>query len=333
MARLIRLAAATHAPALSIIVDGRAQMVVSVDPRDGTPIASDCMFNLGSIAKTFTATVLAKLVHDGAVDLGASVRDAVPDEPWLPDVSFASLATHSSGLPREATHSDGVVEPVDSIDALRAAMLASSITAAGRYRYSNLGYLVLGYAIERVAGRALPELVRINLIDPLGMTNTRYANELTTPPTGVRIDNARSVAERASLPGAGGFYGTAGDLNRWARACIRPPESLREVIASTTRRRFALGRFTAVPESWMTPARVNTRHIGLAWRVEAGGLVWHTGGTNGFTSWCAANDATGTTVVALLAAGIGELSSSPRAVPSVVRLFRLRNELRRLSIR
>lgn len=216
----------------------------------------------------------------------------------------------------------------------RSRLLTSAVPRArtpGRYRYSNLGYLVLAYAIEQRTGRQLPELVRAKVLEPLGMTGTAHESEVLTHPQGVRIDTGCPVAERTLLPGAGGYYGPADDLARWARALLDPPDPLRPAVERATHPRLAVPSLAGVPETWTTPARRGARQLGLAWRIERNGLIWHTGGTNGYTAFCSANRRTGTTVSALLAAGIGALPDSPRSLPHLIRLIRLRETLKRLA--
>lgn len=326
-----KLARTTLAPALAIASTGGLRDRVAVDPRDGSPLAADALFNLGSIAKTFTAGVLACLVVDGAVHLDASIRTAV-DEPWVPDVTFLALATHTSGLPRDGPKRSGERMVIDTPDALCMAITGSPIGRPGRYRYSNLGYLLLGHVIERISERPLPTLTAELLFGPLRMTDTFHTSNLDRRPlTGVRVDNGQPTSDRRTIPGAGGFYGTVDDLLRWVSAVSRPRDSHRNVMDTMTQPRVRLGPFTAVPESWNRPARPGTRHIGLAWRIEHDGLTWHTGGTAGFTTFCATNRQTGNSTVALLAAGIGALPDSPTTIPHLLTMLRLREQLARLA--
>jgi CubicO group peptidase (beta-lactamase class C family) len=331
--RLFLAARPTKAPALAVsTIRGDVQRLVVRSPQDGELLPPGLLFNIGSVAKTFTGAALADLASRGEVDLDAPIVDVLPAWDWLPPkVTFRALATHTAGLRREA---DGGRPPTSAAE-LREAVEAGRRRTPGRYHYSNLGYMLLGHALAAVAGKPLPELISSRLLEPSGLQGIRFGHDLddVVCATGVRADTGEASAEtHDALPGASNIYASGPTLARWASTWLDPPAALADTVRIALANPFPLGAVTAVPESWSSPALPGRRAVGLAWRIEQNGLVWHAGGTNGFTTMCAFDRATRSVTVALLAAGVGNLPSSPTAAPSLMRLLRLRRKLRRLSL-
>ncbi|HUQ40182.1 MAG TPA: serine hydrolase [Acidimicrobiales bacterium] len=262
-----------------VAVEG-GEMVEATTPED----AADLLFEVGSIAKTMTATLLADLVLDGTARLDDQVGT------WLDagdnaDITLEQLALHTSGLPRLASNAFDwagftLSDPYAGYTAAHAeeALRAASREEVGTSAYSNFGYQLLGLALERASGVEFAELLRARLFEPLGMTGACVCGG-SGRPRAQGHDSGRPVGHWSDLlAGAGGVDATATDMAVYLQAILSPPER-----APGPAIRMALG------------PRIDTERgkVGLGWQISAAGLTWHNGGTGGFRSCLAVDRASG----------------------------------------
>jgi CubicO group peptidase (beta-lactamase class C family) len=144
----------------------------------GVEATPDSLFLIGSITKTFTATLVMQLVDEGLVDLDKPVRDYVPefslaDREAGETVTVRQLLCHTGGFDGDVFDDFGRGDDALAryVEALKN---RSQVHAPGRmFSYSNSGYSVLGRLVEHV--RQLPSwdvALRRHLIEPLGLTHT-----------------------------------------------------------------------------------------------------------------------------------------------------------------
>ncbi|MFI5610100.1 serine hydrolase domain-containing protein [Amycolatopsis sp. NPDC051903] len=148
-------------------------------------------------------------------------------------------------------------------------MRQASTTAGRPWRYSNLGYQLLGLIVQRASGLDYPALITERLLGPLAMTcsgvGPRGAGTLLPGHAG-----GHEVPRWDHPLGAGGVEATIGDLARFARACLFPPPT-------------PLG--TAITLAQRPVLRVEDgAEQALAWLVRPGGVREHSGGTGGFSA-------------------------------------------------
>jgi len=184
-------------------------------------------FRLGSITKQFTAASILLLEERGKLKLDDPIKKYVPDAPAAWDaITIFNLLTHTSGIPNftglpEYKSLQLVDTPVvKTIATVRDKPL--DFVPGEKMSYSNSGYIVLGYVIERITGGSYEKFVTDNIFTPLGMKDSGYdsntaiiprrAAGYTPSPTG-RV-NAGFV--HMSIPyAAGALYSTSEDLLRW----------------------------------------------------------------------------------------------------------------------
>ncbi|MDQ3855519.1 MAG: beta-lactamase family protein [Chloroflexota bacterium] len=225
-----------HIPALAVAVVSAGEILLA----DGFGVAnlewtaqatSDTAFQLASATKLLTATLLMLLVESGEVRLGASVKEYLTEAPesWA-RISVRHLASHTSGIP------DGVGE-VESVEGAvtAAARLPLEYEPGSRVRYGLVDYAVLTRVLEIATSTPFQQLLQLRLLDPLGMSSTRFDNAEELGDQPVRVSDV--VPRRASVYNwdgkaqrgyaflfprwtysAGGLYSSAGDLARWAAA-------------------------------------------------------------------------------------------------------------------
>ena len=281
------------------------------------PPAADTIFEIGSITKVFTATLLADMTLEGLVSLDDPVQRYLPSGVELPvrgrRITLADLATHTSGLPglpkgmlRLALKERHNPYVNFSVDDLHTAVANARLRRppGKRIRYSNFGFGLLGHVLSLRAGQTYEQLVAERILAPLGMTDTA----ITVPhDKGGRFAQGHNRRGRAvsnwdlpTLAGAGALRSTVHDLLEFLALQLDRGES----------RLARAARMTHEPRM-----RKRAFSVGLGWfihRVQRGQphkAIWHDGGTGGFRSVAGFVKEAGTAVVVL--------SNSSRAVDSI----------------
>jgi D-alanyl-D-alanine carboxypeptidase len=200
-------------------------------------------FRMGSITKTFVATVVLQLVDEGRVRLDDSV------ERWLPgvvpngrNITLRQLLNHTSGLydyvntipmPPSPEFFAGRWRTWTASEQIRQALVhpPTSEVPGSEYAYSNTGYLLLGQVIQRVTGRTYGQEIERRVIRPLGLRGTVVPGMspwIPGPhphgylPTDLSVTHYVDYTEmNPSLMGAGGeMISTTKDLNRFFAALL-----------------------------------------------------------------------------------------------------------------
>lgn len=203
--------------------------VTSID--NPLPIDRDTLFELGSVTKTYTATVLMRLVAAGQVELDAPVRRYAPelrltDERAAAEVTVLNLLNHTSGLDWGIIADTGEGDDALASYVAKMAELKQIAPPGTRASYSQAGYNLAGRVIEKVTGLTYERAVASLLLEPLGLSHSFFADgEVMTRRFAVGHnpgeDGALSVARgwrrwRANNPG-GGLVSSVADQLRWAR--------------------------------------------------------------------------------------------------------------------
>lgn len=195
------------------------------------PLRTDHVFRVASHSKTFTAVAVLQLVEQGRLRLDDTVADLLPDYRRTPlaQVTVRELLSHTGGAIRDGVDSDfwQLDRPFPDAEGLLAVVREHGATYQPQehFKYSNIGYGVLGAIIEQVTGTAYAEHVTSAVLAPLGLTST--VPELTEAAAGravrghsrphgrardrVTVEQARTGA----LAGATGFASTAQELSRF----------------------------------------------------------------------------------------------------------------------
>ena len=265
---------------------------------------SDTLFEIGSITKVFTTTVLAKFVEEGKVEFATPVQELIGSGVQLPtrdgsEITLLHLATHSSGLPRLPDNLD----PEDpsnpyadyTVDQLHEFLSSHELARdiGERIEYSNLGVGLLGYSLARKNGTDYETLVSTQLLEPLGMLDTSIA---LTPALQERLavghDRALEQAANWDIPtlaGAGALRSTVKDLLTFVEANLGPRESV-------------LHRALAATQVAQRPFPAPNMEIGLGWIIRTEHdrtILWHNGGTGGYRSFVGFDPVSSSGVVVL----------------------------------
>jgi CubicO group peptidase (beta-lactamase class C family) len=218
------------------------------------------VFDLASISKVVATTSMAMLLFSrGLLDLEAPVSRVVPefiagdaakDNARRREVTFRMLLAHSSGLP---AYEKLFLRAKSRPDLLAAAFLTSLGADPGtRAEYSDIGFIILGVALERIAGESLAGFCQREVFGRLGMTETLFnpasAARSSIPPTvddqafRGRIIQGEVHDENASVLGGvaghAGVFASARDVATWAQVMLGGGEPMvdAETLSIFTRR-------------------------------------------------------------------------------------------------
>ncbi len=198
---------------------------------DGVANTPQTKFRLGSVTKQFTSMAVMMLQERGLLSVADPVCKYVPDCPaaWQP-ITIRHLLTHTSGIPNYTALPDfrNFARTPMTVPALVDLFKNQPLDFApgDTYSYSNSGYILLGYIIERASGKSYQDFLRENIFGPLRMANSGYDGTmlLSHRAAGYAFD-AHSNSEinagyiDMSVPfAAGALYSTVEDLLLWDQA-------------------------------------------------------------------------------------------------------------------
>jgi CubicO group peptidase (beta-lactamase class C family) len=179
--RLRELAKAHHVPGavLGIWADGQeivaAHGVLSHATQvDVTP---DSLFQIGSITKVWTTTMIMQLIGEGRLSLDSTVADVLPGVPigtpdGSGDITIRHLVTHSSGIDGDVLTDTG--RGSDCLERYAALLekVPRTFAPGDTFSYCNSGFILLGRIVEALDGGEWDQSLRRRLIDPLGLKQT-----------------------------------------------------------------------------------------------------------------------------------------------------------------
>src|SRR3954452_14823191 len=171
LARTARLQRDGRAPSLVAGVVRDGGLASSAGRGDVPDPATDVQYRLGSISKTVTAVAVMRLRDEGRLGLDDPLQQAVPGTP-LGDRTVGQLLAHLAGATSESPGGWWERVPGGSLAELRLTGEDVVLGAARRFHYSNLGFGLLGALVARHRGRPWADLVRDEVLAPLGMTRT-----------------------------------------------------------------------------------------------------------------------------------------------------------------
>ncbi|GAA1966275.1 serine hydrolase [Microbacterium deminutum] len=145
--------------------------------KTGAPVTEDSIFQIGSISKVWTSTVILRLIEDGHFTLDTPAIDVLPDLKLINDeltqgITIRHLLTHTSGLDGDVFTDTGRGD--DNLELYVASLVdaAQNHPIGATWSYSNSGFSVLGRIIEVVTGMTWDTAMRELLFTPLGLTHT-----------------------------------------------------------------------------------------------------------------------------------------------------------------
>ncbi|MDX3662968.1 serine hydrolase [Streptomyces sp. ID05-26A] len=276
----------------------------------GEKVTPDAIFQIGSITKVWTATLVQQLVNEGLLDLDRPVRDVLPefalaDEQAARVITPRHLLTHTAGFQGDLFHDTGNGDDMLEKYVVLLADARQEAPPGELYTYCNSGFTLLGRVIEVLRGKPFRAVVRERLIDELGLctavaSHAEYATQIVaTGHVGKEPEPAGKFMAEGDAPAGTALAMSARDLLEFVRMHLGTSE------------------FDAMRESQVVPP--NFAHggsQGLGWAVHeyADGVtgIGHTGSTLGYRAYLRVIPAAGL-AIAVLTNG-GESLALARAV-------------------
>ncbi|MEV0645119.1 serine hydrolase domain-containing protein [Phytomonospora sp. NPDC050363] len=323
-ARFDELRAANKVPgaSLAILVDGEIHELASGVLHRGTGVeaTTDSLFQVGSITKVHTATLVMRLADEGRLDVDAPVRAVLPDfavadEKASATITVRQLLSHTSGLTCDFTHDTGRGDDCLAKYVEAAREVALDLEPGTGSSYSSVGYNVLGRIVEVLTGLTWDQALQDLLCAPLGLAHTVSLPEdvlrfrasmghLAGPDGEPEPAPSWNPLPRSSAPYGGQLCSTAADLVRLTRMHLDggvAADGTRVMSAAATERMRE--RVVDSPDKWT----VFADGWGLGWTLYDWNGVpgfGHDGATIGHYGFLRAEPVSGL-VVALLTNGGG----------------------------
>jgi CubicO group peptidase (beta-lactamase class C family) len=271
----------------------------------GEPLTTAHLFRIASHSKTFTATAVMQLVEEGKLRLDDTVGEhvaALAESP-IADRTLAELLAHGGGVVRDSHEANFWQLQRDFPDS--EALIAACLDAADvlerneRFKYSNIGYGVLGLVVEAVSGQSYADYVLEHVVGRLGLRDT--GPELDPARTDEYATGYSSIAayerrlaidpvDTRALAAATGFWSTAEDLCRYAAGHVLGDERL---LRDASKRRMQRGE-------WEVEG--TDERYGLGFDIQKIGerrMIGHGGGFPGHITRTLLDPVDGLTVVVL----------------------------------
>jgi CubicO group peptidase (beta-lactamase class C family) len=326
-----RFYASGRVPAMAygVVADGALVHARGVGSLGGTagPPDADTVFRIASMTKSFTASAVLLLRDQGRLRLDDPIAALVPELAGLrlptsdsPPLTVRLLLEMSAGFATDDPWGDRQQAlPADRFSNLLAGGFSFAWPPGTAFEYSNLGYAILGRAVENVTGLVFREAIQRLLLDPLGLTSTVFdagdvpAERLATGHV-ARNGQFDSVPFETygSFASMGGLFSSVRDLARWIAGFLDAfpprddPESGHPLRRATRREQQqvhrSIGPMLTVTAPGAPPVVATLGYgFGLVVRHDhrIGDVVAHSGGYPGFGSHMRWHPACGVGVVAL----------------------------------
>lgn len=289
---------------IGIIKDGKTTLYSYGEIKKGSKIlpTADSFFEIGSITKTFTATLLAWYVNQKKVRLDDPIIMYLPDSvavnQQLKGITLLNLINHTSGLVSVPDNlRNNLTDPLNPYKDYDKQLMYSYLKSCKliskpgeKYAYSNLGVGLLGSILQSISGQVFEQMVSDIITRPLGMfSTTQYLNPLFLPRfVSVYNSNGQDTTpwDFDVLAACGALRSTVNDLLKYANANMNPKSApLSAAIQLTHKITFT-----------------KDVKIGMGWHViNINGVdyYFHNGGTYGSSSFMAFNAEKGTAIVLL----------------------------------
>jgi CubicO group peptidase (beta-lactamase class C family) len=277
-----------HIPGLCLLVvkDGKvikekAYGISNIETNRATQLTD--RFDMGSIGKTFTATIIMQMVNEKKLSLDQKVKEILPDFPdkWR-TTTIRHLMSHQSGIPDYALMTGiGLMDTYDQKKWIDTVYRADLDFPTGRlYQYSNSNFTILGLIIEKISAKTYREVVQTRIFDPARLTNTGFKDAGKGLPVGITsgyffIDGKLQDAGpggTSPTPSDGGEFTTVYDLQKWSNALkngkVLPGGTVQKMQTPSV---TASGRKTGYGLGWMTAT------------VEGSPQITHGGNSVGFS--------------------------------------------------
>ena len=248
-----------------------------------SPATPETIYQSGSIGKQFTAMLAMILIEKGVFHLDDKINQYITDAPehWK-NITILNLLTHTSGLTRDIRDVDLRLDYSHDEIIHRLKLYPLDFEPGTAFRYSNVGYELLGFIMEKMSGKSYGDLLQDNIFKPSGMATASVINDrdiIRNRAAGYDLENGvlknqEYISPTFNSTADGALYFTVLDLAKW------------DAVLNTTQ----LLKKENMALLW-SPVKLNngkTEQYGLGWRLDninGHQLVEHGGEWQGFTAF------------------------------------------------
>ncbi|WP_449229821.1 serine hydrolase domain-containing protein [Azospirillum doebereinerae] len=342
---------------VGVIRDGRNLVVGRGDSGrpDGAPPDGRTLFQIASLTKPFTGTIMAELIRTGRVGASDPLERHLTRASHVPDydgrpIRLRDLATHTAGLPNVPETPrfswSRLEDPRNPYKPLSRDEVASwlsgyrlAVSPGSQFRYSNVGMAVLGEALSVASGLSYEALLKRVVTERFGMKDTTLrlsAEQRSRKAVGHARGRAVPDWEAPAMQPSFGLYSTADDLLRWLHANLG---DCRDMVGAGaggacdagTEATLALAQSVQVDgRTLVDPGALGPGAMALgwfvAWAADGSPILWHSGSTGGFNAYIAFSRAHRWAVVALTNSDPDRVTADT-VVTDIVRRFEARSEV------
>ncbi|MFX0145111.1 MAG: serine hydrolase domain-containing protein, partial [Candidatus Hodarchaeota archaeon] len=279
------------------------------------------VYMIGSITKSFTATAILQLYENNSLNLNDNIENYLPFNVRHPDypgsnITIDMLLTHTSGLSTNLFWSLEYYFDNDTITWINdkfgwdiviwddrpslEEFLNESLNEGGAYyndynwqsqpgityRYSNAGYQLLGYLVEKVTNQSIMDYMQKNIFDPLNMSSTGYFYEDFLGRNAIPYEWNNSLCEyphyNINVTGAGSIRSTIPDMARYMIAQMNDGAYHGTQILNPAS--ISLMQSIHVPLTGTNVEGFNMAGYGYGWNIYLGEYKGHGGATPGFSA-------------------------------------------------
>ncbi|MBL7888292.1 MAG: serine hydrolase [Bacteroidia bacterium] len=278
----------TDEPGATVLVSRSGQVIYKkafgmANLESNTPMQVDNVFWIASIGKEFTAVVILQLVEQGKLNLQDEITKYIPDYPTQGyKITIEHLLTHTSGIHNFSGMEDPEKKlafdctPTEVIDFFK--NMPMRFPPGTKWEYSNSGYFLLGYIIEKISGKTYEEYLEENIFKPAGMTNSLFASNKKIVKNRVGsysfgnngFENSRFL-NMTHVYSAGAIQSTVGDFFKWHQA-VHSYKLLKKETLDKAFTRYKLTDGTEVDYGY-------GRRLGYVYDSPS---IWHGGSIEGF---------------------------------------------------
>ena len=267
---------------IAIIKDGKVNYYGIHNKNDtiSTVINQKSVFEIGSISKVFTSTILANFVIDEKINLNDNINGYLKTSfNNDTEISFINLANHTSGLPPIPSNLEYKKNPENPYKEYKEKELEEYLTKhlellnKEKYQYSNLGAGLLGYTLSKIENTTYENLLQNKIFSKFKMYNsTSDINKIKGNLVKGLNNEGNDVPnwEFSVLAGAGAIFSTVEDLSQFA---ISQFDNSNKELKLTRKKTFEVNE---------------NLDIGLGWHIlksqSKNFWYWHNGGTGGYSS-------------------------------------------------
>ena len=190
------------------------------------PLTSSSVFNVASVSKQFTAAAVATLLLEGKLELDTRIVDHFPELGAIhKEVTVEHLVRHTSGIRdyipllilRGQDWDDS--RSKKELLSLIASQKRLNFSPGGEWDYSNSGYILLAWLVEKISGKAFGEYVAEKIFEPAGMRVSQFRTDYRVIPNRAtdyeKEDQWMHVFSRETVAGDGALYTTPDELLKW----------------------------------------------------------------------------------------------------------------------